>query len=79
LIASCGDPDIMFDVVFISGSTNTKNTVFNGTACISMLRHGGLIIFDNYDQPIVKAGVDIIDNATCMESLYKGNVAVYKY
>jgi hypothetical protein len=79
LVASCADPDIIFDVVYIGGNTNTKNTVFNGTASFSMLRNGGLIIFDNYDQPIVKAGVDIIDNSTCMESLYKGDVAVYKY
>ena len=79
LIASCGDPDIVFDVVYIGGNTNTKNTVFNGTTSFSMLRNGGLIIFDNYDQPIVKAGVDIIDNTTCIDSLYKGDVAVYKY
>ena len=79
LVASCGDPDIIFDVVYIGGNTSTKNTVFNGTASFSMLRNGGLIIFDNYDQPIVKAGVDIIDGATCMESLYKGDVVVYKY
>jgi hypothetical protein len=77
LVASCGDPDIVFDVVYISGITNIKDMVFNGTACISMLKNDGIIIFDNYDHPIVKAGVDIIENASDTISLYKGDIAVY--
>jgi predicted O-methyltransferase YrrM len=78
LVESCSDPDIMFDVVYINGNKNTiKDTVFDGTACISMLKNDGIIIFDNYDHPIVKAGVDIIENASDTISLYKGDIAVY--
>ena len=80
LIASCGDPDIMFDVVYIGGKTNAKDTVFNGLASVKMLRHNGIVIFDNYDQPIVKAGVDIIAPEECgMVSLYNGDIAVYTF
>jgi hypothetical protein len=70
----------MFDVVYIGGKTNTKDTVFNGFASVKMLRHNGIIIFDNYDQPIVKAGVDIISPEECgMISLYNGDIAVYTF
>jgi predicted O-methyltransferase YrrM len=79
LVASCGDPDIVFDVVYINGNTNIKDTVFNGTASIKMLKNDGIIIFDNYDQPTVKAGVDIIDGASGMISLHKGDIAVYTF
>jgi GR25 family glycosyltransferase involved in LPS biosynthesis len=79
MISSCGDPDIIFDVVYICGNTNSKDTVFNGITASKMLKEGGLIIFDNYDQVAVKFGVDIIDSTTCMECLYKGDFAVYKH
>jgi hypothetical protein len=45
-----------------------------------MLRHNGIVIFDNYDQPIIKAGVDIIAPEECgMVSLYNGDIAVYTF
>ena len=79
LVASCADLDILFDVVYIGGDTNTKDTVFNGTASIKMLKNDGIIIFDNYDQPTVKAGVDIVDGASGTISLHKGDIAVYTF
>jgi hypothetical protein len=79
LVASCADPDIEFDVVYVDCNTNTKDTVFDGIASIKMLRGDGIIIFNNYDNPTVKAGVDIIENASGVISLYKGDIAVFQY
>jgi hypothetical protein len=79
LVASCADADIRFDVVYINGSKNTtKDTVFNGIASYKMLRNGGIMIFNNYDHPIIKSGVDIFYHTVMVESLYKSEIAVYK-
>jgi hypothetical protein len=83
MVASHADPDISFDVVYIGGKTNTKDTVFNAVLSFAMLKDDGILIFDNYNQPVVKAGVDVIDDTifslTYVESLYKGDIAVYQY
>jgi hypothetical protein len=44
-----------------------------------MLKNDGIIIFDNYDQPTVKAGVDIVVGAVGTFSLHNGDIAVHTF
>lgn len=79
MVASCGDPEIEFDVVYIDAFLDTKNVIFNALTSYSMLKENGILIVNNYDNPRVKAGADIVYNTTTLGNLHSGDFAVYKY
>lgn len=79
MIESCADPEIEFDVVYIDAFLNTKDVVFNALTSYKMLKENGILIVNNYDNPSVKTGADIVYNTTALENLHSGDFAVYKY